>query len=324
MEVLVAGASGALGRPLVRALVAGGHHVHGLTRTPGHRELVAGLGAEPVVADAMDGESLAAAVRGLRLDGVIHVLTALKKLPTRSAHMEQTNRLRTLGTANLLRAARATGARRFVAESMHVGYGLGDWGDQVLTEATPFAPPGRNPGLERVMAAFRSLEDQVLGASREGWIEGVALRFGAFYGPEGGSESLVEALRRRRLPLLGAGQGVMHWIHLEDAAAATVAALEKGSPGAAYNVVDDQAVTWNDFLGLLAETFGAPRPRSLPRWLLSLAAPYAVEFMSTRIAVSNALARRELGWTPAAPTYMEGIAKLAWSLEPSALALGIQ
>jgi len=305
MDVLVAGASGALGQPLLRQLVARGHTVHGLTRTPANAEAITRLGARPVVADAMDREALLAATRDLRLDAVVHALTALKKLPARYRDMAQTNALRTEGMANLLAVARATGARRVVAESMHVGYGLGDWGSQVITEETPFAPPGRTPGLEQVNAAFRALESQLRDA--EG-ITGVAMRYGAFYGP-GATESTVAMMRRRLVPLVGDGDGVMHWIHMEDAASATVAALEHASPSPAYNVVDDEPVSWRDFVGRLAEACGTPKPMRLPRAVVTVAAPYAVLFMTTRLRVSNARAKRELGWAPAYPTYREGLAQ---------------
>lgn len=313
MDVLVAGATGALGRPLVAALVGRGHTVHGLSRTPGNHDALVAAGASPVIADAMDRDALLAATRGLRLDAVVHVLTALKKPPLRYSDLDQTNRLRRQGTANLLDVARATGARRFVVESMHLGYGVGDWGDEVITEETPFAPPGRAAGQERMLAAFRSLEAQVRAATEAGRIEGVSLRFGAFYG-RGATEEMVTMLRQRRLPLVAGGTGVMHWIHLPDAAAATVAALEVHSPAPAYNVVDDEPVSWRDFVGMLTQTFDTPKPLSLPRWLVRLAAPNGAAFMTSRMRVSNAKAKRELGWAPGTSTYRDGIAQLAASI----------
>ena len=310
MNVLVAGATGALGRPLVQLLQERGHTVYGITRTPGNSEALAATGATPVVVDVMDREALLSAVHGMHVDTVVHALTALKKPPLRHSGLDQTNRLRTEGMSNLLDAARATGARRVVAESMHVGYGLGDWGDTVITEETPFAPPGRNAGMERINAAFRSLEAQLREATQAGWITGVAVRYGAFYGP-GASEGLVDMLRHRRLPLVAGGDGVMHWIHIDDAAAATVAAIEHPSPAPAYNVADDEAVTWRDFAGLLAQSFEAPAPMSIPRWVVQVMAPYGAEVMTSRLRVSSAKAKAELGWTPALPTYRQGIAQLA-------------
>jgi len=317
MKVLIAGATGALGRPLVRALLDRGHTVDGITRTPGNAGALSAAGAAPIVADCMDRDALLVAVRGLQVDAVVHALTALKKPPLRYAVIEQTNRLRIQGTSNLLDAARATGARRFVAESMIVGYGLGDWGDTVLTEDTPFAPPGRTTGLDRVQSAFRSIEGQVREAAAAGWIQGVSLRYGAFYGPDSVA-GMVEMLRRHRLPLVSGGGGVMHWINIDDAASATVAALEATTPAAAYNITDEEPVSWRDFVGRMAEVFGAPAPRSLPRWMVRLAAPYGVEFTTTRMRASNARAKAELGWTPAVPTYREGLARLAQGARPQA------
>jgi nucleoside-diphosphate-sugar epimerase len=266
------------------------------------------------VADVLDRDGLLAAVAEQRADAVVHALTALKKTPMRHRDMYRTNELRDAGMANMLAAARVLGARRCVVESMHVGYGYGDWGTQVLTEDVPFAPRGRTRGLERHLAGFRALEGQLFEATRAGWIEGVSLRFGAFYGPDAGMQAIVEMLRRRRLPLVDGGHAVLSWIHHEDAAAAVVAALERGRPGEAYNIVDDEPVTWRDFLGLLAATADTPLPLSLPRWLLGLAGPYAAAFLTTTLRASNAKAKRELGWTPALPTYRVGIPRTIQAL----------
>lgn len=310
MKVLIAGATGALGRPLVRELIERGHTVYGLTRTQGNSDSLTRAGATPIFADAMDRDALLASLREVQVDVVVHALTALKKPPLHYSGLEQTNHLRTEGTTNLLAAARACGARRFVAESMHVGYGLGDWGDTEITEATPFAPPGRNAGMERINAAFRSIEGQVNQATAEGWIEGISLRFGAFYGPTSVAD-YVARLRRRQFPLVGGGTAVMHWIYIDDAARATAAALEKGAPGQAYNIADDEPVTWHDFIGRMAEAFQVPRPLSLPRSVVALFAPYGVEFMTSRVRVSTARAKQELDWTPQVPTYREGLALVA-------------
>ncbi len=155
MKVLLAGATGTLGVPLVRALIAGGNDVIGLSRTPGKRDMLRALGAEPLVADVMDPEALLNAVEGLKADAVLHEMTALKKIPTRHRDMAATDALRIQGTANLLAAARLMGARRFVTQSFFMGYGYSDWGDRVLTEEDPFAPPGRG-AFERHLAAMRS------------------------------------------------------------------------------------------------------------------------------------------------------------------------
>ncbi len=314
MNVLIVGATGALGVPLVQQLIAGGHEVLGVTRTSNNVRVLTDLGARPIVADVMDREGLLAAVAGLRADAVVHALTALKKTPMRHRDMYRTDELRDAGMANLLAAARALGAGRVVVESMHVGYGYGDWGTKVLTEEVPFAPRGRTRALERHLAGFRALEGQLFEATRAGWIEGVSLRFGAFYGPDAGMQAIVELLRRRRLPLVSGGHAVLSWVHHEDAAAATVAALQHGRPGEAYNIVDDEPVAWRDFLGLLAATVGAPAPRSVPGWVVGLAGPYAAAFLSTTLRASNAKARRELGWAPAVSTYREGIPRLIEAL----------
>lgn len=311
MRVLIAGASGALGVPLTRRFIAAGHEVIGLSRTPGNREKLRALGAEPLIADVMDRRALLAAVDGLKADAVVHVLTALKKAPMRHRNMLATNALREEGTANLLAAARVVGAHRFLVESMIFGYGYGDWGDKVLTEEDPpFGPPGRSGWFERHLRAMRLAESQTFAADG---IEGIALRYGLLYGPGAGAEDWVDMLRRRRLPVLRNGGGPLSWIYIEDAVAATAAALEKGRPDQAYNVVDDQPTAWGEVMEAMASTFDAPSPLALPRWALRFA-PYAYTIMTSTMRVSNAKAKRELGWAPTYPTYRQGIEKVAESL----------
>jgi nucleoside-diphosphate-sugar epimerase len=311
MKVLIAGATGALGMPLVSALITSGHQVIGLTRTPGNMRSLSTLGAQPVVADAMDRDGLLKAVDGLQADAVIHVLTALKKTPLRHEDMYATNALRDGGTTNLLAAAREVGARRFVAESMTMGYGYGDWGEKVITEDCSFAPAGRSSQLERHVAGFRSLERQIWEATQAGWIEGVSLRYGAFYAP-GSLVPILAMLRRRSLPLPNGGRAVTSWIYLEDAATAMVAALERGKAGEAYNIVDDEPVHNKDFFAFLCQQAHIPKPFSLPSWMMRPLAPYATDFFTTSIAK----AARDLGWKPAiAPTYREGIQQALEALE---------
>ncbi len=310
MKVLLAGATGTLGKPLVRALVAGGHDVIGLSRTPDKGEKLRALGAEPVIADVMDQKALLNAVDGLEADAVIHQATALKKIPMRHRDMAATNALREAGTTNMLAAARVVGARRFVTQSFLTGYGYGDWDDKVLTEDDPFAPPGR-AGFEQHLAALRSTEHQTLTADG---IEGIALRYGSLYGPGGATEPLIGMLRRRRLPAPRGGGGVTSLIYIDDAATATVAALERGRSGEAYNVVDDEPVTWGRFFGALAKAFGTPPPREVPRWIFRFM-PYAGAVMLGTYRLSNAKAGRELGWTPTARTYREGIPRLVKALD---------
>jgi nucleoside-diphosphate-sugar epimerase len=309
MKVLLAGATGTLGVPLVCALIAAGHEVIGLSRTPDKRHLLRTLGARPVIADIMDPTALLNAVDGLGADAVLHEMTALKKIPTRHRDMAATDALREVGTANLLAAARLVGARRFVTQSFFMGYGYGDWGDKVLTEDDPFAPPSRGR-FEQHLAAMRSTERLTFTADG---IEGIALRYGSLYGPGGATEPMIEMLRRRRLPVPRGGGGITSLIYVEDAAAATVAALERGRSSEAYNVVDDEPVSWGEFFGAVAKAFDAPPPWEVPRWVFRFM-PYARAMMLGDHRLSNAKAKRELGWTPTAPTYREGISQFAQAL----------
>src|SRR5207248_2921361 len=239
-----------------------------------------------VVADVMDRESLLAAVRDVRADAVMHQLTALGTRKMRQA-MQGTNALRTTGTAHLLAAARAVGAHRFLTQSIVFGYGYRDHGAHVITEDDPFGEPVSGP-LAGVVAAIRSTEEQVFSADE---MEGIALRYGAFYGQDSFTRMVINLLRKRRLPVPSSGGGFVSFIYLEDAAAATVAALEKGRAGQAYNVVDDEPVRWADYLDALAAEIGARRPWRVPTWLLR-AIPYLGAIMTTSMRVSNAKARR--------------------------------
>ncbi|MFF4807113.1 NAD-dependent epimerase/dehydratase family protein [Micromonospora chersina] len=300
MRVLLAGASGAIGTPLTRQLVATGHQVVGISRSRSNAERLRSAGAEAVVADVLDRENLLAAVRDVRADAVVHELTALGTTKMGEA-LQGTNALRTTGTANLLAAARAVGAHRFVTQSIVLGYGYRDHGPRVITEDDPFAEPVGGK-LGEAVAAMGSAEKQAFSADE---IEGVALRYGFFYGHDRMTNMIVNLVRRRRLPVPSSG-GFANFIYLEDAAAATVAALEKGRAGQAYNIVDDEPVRWGDYLDTLAAAFGARRPWRVPSWMLR-PIPYAHSMMTTSMRVSNAKAKRELGWAPGVPTYREGI-----------------
>jgi nucleoside-diphosphate-sugar epimerase len=305
MRVLLAGASGAVGTPLTRQLIAAGHGVVGISRSRANAERLRSAGAEAVVADVMDRESLLAAVRGVRADAVMHELTALGTTKVRQA-MQGTNALRTTGTAHLLAAARVVGAHRFLTQSIVLGYGYRDHGPHVVTEDDPFAEPV--PGqLGSVVAALRSAEEQVFSADE---MEGIALRYGLFYGQDNVTRMMSNLVRKRRLPVPSSGGGFVNFVYLEDAAAATVAALEKGRAGQAYNIVDDEPVRWSDFLDTLAAELGARRPWRVPSWMLR-AIPYLNTLITTSMRVSNAKARRELGWAPAVSTYREGIRLVA-------------
>jgi nucleoside-diphosphate-sugar epimerase len=306
MRVLVAGATGAIGRPLVREIVAAGHQVMGLSRSPASSEVLTSLGAEPIPADAMDRDGLLRAVQGRQADAVIHQATALRnvKATQRRLRNDPTTALRIHGTANLLAAARPLGARRFLTQSLVLGYGYVDHGTQVLTEPDPFGRP-QGSLVDPVLAGLRAAEEQTLHA--EG-IEGIALRYGIFYGPRTFSDLFVDLLRKRRLPLPPGQGGKATWIHVQDAAAATVAALERGRAGQAYNIVDDEPVSWRAFVTALANAYHTPRPLTVPRWLIRLASPYLAALMvETSMHVSHAKATRDLGWTPATPTYRDGI-----------------
>jgi nucleoside-diphosphate-sugar epimerase len=311
MKVFVAGATGALGRQLIPQLVARGHEVAGMTRTEAKRDLIAALGAQPVVADALDAEAVGEAVSRAEPDAIIHQLTALSDL-SNLRNMDRafaaTNRLRREGTDHLLSAARAVGARRFVAQSFG-GWPYARQGGPVKTEEDPLDPDPPKT-IREILDAIRYLEKAVLGADP---IEGIALRYGGFYGP-GTSLGLdpvgeqVEAVQKRRFPIVGSGDGILSFIHIEDAATATVAALESGRPGV-YNVVDDEPAPAREWLPVLSEAVGAKPPRRVPRWVGRLMAGEALTTMMTEArGGSNEKAKRELGWWPRYANWREGFA----------------
>jgi 2-alkyl-3-oxoalkanoate reductase len=307
MRIFVAGATGALGRRLVPLLVAGGHQVTAMTRRVGRTMELYAAGAEPVVADALDRDAVLAAVTAARPEAVVHQLTDLAGV-TSFRRFDQgfaaTNRLRTEGTDHLLEAARVAGARRFVAQSF-AGWPFARLGGPVKTEDDPL-DPDPPAELRRTLDAIRYLESAVLEA--EG-LEGVVLRYGGFYGPgtsagEGGY--ILDDLRRRRFPVVGAGTGVWSFVHIDDAATATVAALERGAPGI-YQIVDDDPAPVSAWLPALAAAAGARPPRRVPAWLARLlAGEHAVVLMTEVRGASNAKAKRELGWRPAHPSWRQG------------------
>lgn len=301
MKVLLAGATGAIGVPIVRALQAAGDRVTGIVRSEDGARLMQSLGAETVHADVLDRDTLLRAVVGLRFDAVVHQVTALKKPPTRFAGMSGTNDLRVRGTRHLLEAAHAVAASRFVTQSIVVGYGCWDHGSSPLTESAPF---GRNSGdrFAPVIEAISSAETQVFDDPD---IDGIALRYGLFYG---GDIAAITALLRRHLLPVTAWTGTLAFVHHNDAAAATVAALHRGRPNTAYNIVDDTPVTWSDYAAAAAHATGAPAPRRLPAWLVRAVAPYfgrVVTEMSIKAA--NTKAADELGWRPRYPSCADGI-----------------
>ncbi|MET9894472.1 NAD(P)-dependent oxidoreductase [Streptomyces sp. NPDC006465] len=294
-SILLAGASGVLGRHITRALTEAGHRVTGLGRRP----------ANDIQADLMDRDALLRAVDGQHYDTVVLAATALRKPPLRHRDMHATDALRTDGTAHLVEAARATGARRLVAESMVFGYGFGDHGDHVVTEADTFGPQGATPQLERHIAAMRTKERLTFEATG---LEGIALRFGLFYGA-GGTDALLPMLRRRQLPVADDHGRVLPWVDLADAARAVAAAVEHGRPGEAYNVTDRTPLGFAAHVRAVAQEFGLPKPMTVPLWMMKPMA-YAHVMMRTTLRVSSAKAERELGWTPAHPSAYDGLAAL--------------
>jgi nucleoside-diphosphate-sugar epimerase len=309
MRVFVAGATGAIGKQLVPRLVEAGHEVHGMTRSESKQAMLHELGAVPVVADALDPDQVAEAVGRARPDVIVHQLTAIGAVDLR--HFDRdfalTNRLRTEGTDHLLSAGQAVGVRRFVAQGVG-GYGAyARTGGPVKTEEDPLDPtPARR--MRETLAAIRHLEEAVLGAR---WTEGIVLRYGVFYGPGTSmapGEEQFELVRRRKFPLVGDGGGVWSFIHVADAAEATVAAVERGSRGV-YNVVDDDPAPVAKWLPALAQELGAKKPMRVPRFIGRLFAGEAGVVMMTDVrGASNAKAKRELGWRPAHPSWRDGFA----------------
>jgi nucleoside-diphosphate-sugar epimerase len=310
MHIFIAGASGAVGRSLIPLLTDRGHTVTGTTRSARKADALRALGAEPVVLDGLDRAAVLAAVAAARPDAIVHQMTALAGLAD-MRHIErsfaQTNRLRSEGTDHLLEAARASGVERVVAQSF-TGWPYARVGGAIKSEADPLDPQPPKQ-LRTTLAAIRHLEDAVTGAG------GVALRYGGFYGPGTGAApggEQWEALRARKFPLIGDGGGVWSFLQIEDAGAATLAALERFTPGELYNVCDDEPAPVREWLPALARAAGAKPPRHVPRWAgRLLAGEHVVAMMCEIRGASNAKAKRELGWEPRWPTWREGFAALA-------------
>ena len=307
MRIFLAGATGAVGTRLVPVLVNAGHSVVGTTRSAGKADALRQTGAEPVVMDGLDREAVLAAVTAAEADVVVHQLTALAGMGNPRKFDEEfaaTNRLRTDGTDNLLAAARATGAKRFVAQS-YTGWPNERTGGPVKTEEDPL-DPHPTKASRRTLAAIEYLESTVAEAVG---LDGVVLRYGSFYGPGTGLHAggdLLEMIRRRRFPVVAGGRGVFSFVHIDDAATATLAAIERGAPGI-YNIVDDDPAPVVEWLPYLAEVIGAKPPLQLPGWLARpMLGEHGMAMMTTVRGASNAKAKRELDWRPAYPSWRQG------------------
>jgi nucleoside-diphosphate-sugar epimerase len=308
MKIFIAGASGAIGRHLASQLVARGHEVVGTTRSAAKTGALRALGAEPVVVDVLDPDAVADAVAKAEPDVIVHQATALNG-PVSMRNVKRmaaaTNRLRSVGTDHLLAAGRAVGVRKVVAQSNYAV--LERAGGPYLDESARIEP---NPpkDLTEAVAAMRHLEEAVTGIT---WADGIALRYGGFYGPGTGIEAAPDAvmaalIRKRRFPIVGGGGGVWSMVHIADAASATVAAIERGRPGI-YHVADDDPAPVREMVLELARVLGAKPPRRVPAWPVRLMAGRgAVEMMTRSRGISSEKIKRELGWTPRFPTWRTG------------------
>ena len=306
MRVFVAGGAGAIGKRLIGQLVARGHQVTASATTPIRFTCLRELGCDPIVMDGLDAQAVLEAVARAEPDVIVHQMTALGGRPD-LRHFDRwfatTNALRTTGTENLLQAADENGVRRLVAQS-YTGWTNARSGAALKTEDDPLDP---TPAPEQVqsLAAIRFLEDAVTGAS----LQGVALRYGALYGADA-SQSLVTGVRKRRWPIVGGGAGVWSWIHVDDAAAATVAAVEGRGRGI-YNIVDDDPAPVSEWLPEVARVLGAKRPHRVPTWTARIGIGSAgVQWMTQARGAVNDKAKRELGWRPMYPTWRRGFSRM--------------
>ena len=307
MRVFVTGATGALGRHLVPGLVAAGHEVTATTRTPGKMTQLRNAGAEPVLVDGLDREAVITAVLAAAPEVIVHEMTALaslRSLRNFDREFAATNELRTRGTDNLLAAAAEAGTRRVIAQG-YTGWPNERSGGPVKTEDDPL-DSRPIPSAAQGLAAIRHVEEAV----PAGAPEGIVLRYGGFYGP-GASEPLLDLVRKRRVPVIGSGAGIWSFIEITDAAAATLAAVERGAPGV-YNIVDSDPAPVADWLPYLAKVAGAKPPLRLPAWIgRLLAGELVVMQMTTMRGSSNEKARKELGWVPRYESWREGFR--AWA-----------
>jgi 2-alkyl-3-oxoalkanoate reductase len=302
MHILIAGATGAAGRALIPLLIANGHTVTGTTRSPAKAGEIEALGARAQIMDGLDAGSVKAAVAAARPDVIVHQMTALTGIDMRNIDkaFATTNRLRTEGTEHLIAAAKG---KLLIAQSF-AGWPYERSGGAIKTEADRLdpAPP---KGIRETHAAIRRLEELTTGAG------GIVLRYGGFYGPGTGiapDGEQVAMIRQRKMPLVGNGEGIWSFLHTDDLATATLAAIERGRPGEIYNIVDDEPAPVREWLPLVAERAGAKPPRRVPAWLARIAAsPAAVAMMTESRGASNAKAKAELGWTPRYPSLRAGL-----------------
>jgi nucleoside-diphosphate-sugar epimerase len=304
VRVFLAGATGVIGQRLLPLLIGHGHEVTGMTRSPQRAEALRARGAEPVIADALDAAAVREAVTQARPEAVIHQLTSLPaRIDPRKMKrdFELNDRLRSDGTRILVAAAQAAGARRILAQSIAFAYAPGPPGT-IHGEGDPLHLDSPEP-FRRSANALADLERSV------GEAGGVVLRYGYFYGPGSAISregSMAEDLARRRLPVIGRGGGVWSFIHVDDAAQATLAALDRGAPGV-YNIVDDEPAPVAQWLPALAHALGAPRPMRVPGFIARvLAGAYGVTVMTRAQGASNELAKRELAWSPSHPSWRGG------------------
>jgi len=307
VKIFVAGATGVIGRRLVPMLVRSGHEVTGMTRRSERSGQVEAMGALPAVCDVFDAPALEAAVAAASPEVVIHELTDLPAaLDPRKyeSQMAGNDRLRSEGTANLVAAARAAGAKRIVAQSIAFAYTPS--GPAIKTESDPLFDDAPFP-WSRAVAALHDLEHAV---TQTAGIEGIVLRYGFFYGPGtayAADGHLCREVAKRRIPLIGGGTGVFSFIQIDDAATATVAAIDGGTPGAIYNIVDDEPAPGSEWIPVYAEAMGAKPPRRVPRWLgRMIGGRTAVMMMTQTRGASNERAKKELGWSPRYPSWRTG------------------
>jgi nucleoside-diphosphate-sugar epimerase len=312
----LAGATGAVGRRLIPLLTSAGHSVVGLTRSPEKVPLLRRLGADAVVADALDRRAIEAEVLAAGPEVIVHEMTDLKAasdLRTFDRSFAASNRLRTEGTDHLLAAAREAGVQRFLAQSF-CGWPYARAGGAVKTEADPLDPDPPKE-LSRALAAIRYLEGIVTQSSSP---EGIVLRYGAFYGDNTGlfDGPLLEQIRRRRAPVIGSGKGWWSFVHIDDAAQATALAIERGVGGAIYNIVDDEPAPVREWLPVLAKLLAAKPPRHVPAWLARIfGGEHLVAMMTEARAGSNAKAKAELGWRPDHSSWRTGFANVVARLQ---------